>query len=474
MAKMKPVASSIERPERAAMALMEGARRRWAVHEARAAEAPSDIDVEPWEPRRDRRAAVLVFIVCWAVYLATATYTVAQINDTRAATQSAYALATTGSLALPEAWVGEADWEVVGQDGRSYTNRFPLMPLYAAPFHYVADAFGSGVRPEHPHLLNYAPSGVAAATAAALAVTVSFLLFRRLAGRRLALAATGALAFATGVWTVSADALWPHALTHLLLALGVLAVADGRHARSGFAFGLSLLARPHLAVVPAVMGVWSGVHRRSLASVALLGSVSALGLGAVVLYSRILFGTWLPIAGYNTYAVDNLAGLTMVEYGRRFSLFLGDPVRGILIYMPVLIVLLPFVGRGWRASPWWVRAAATSGVMYTLLQLRANEHHGGAQFFGPRLSIELTILAAPLLLRTYQTYHHGRRWAAPAVHVLLISGILLHALGATVWKNPFFDLEENLRQHVAELCAGDDAPVGCPPQQETGRGLGSA
>jgi hypothetical protein len=293
---------------------------------------------------------------------------------------------------------------------------------------------------------------------------VSFLLFRRLADRRLALTATGALAFATGVWTVSADALWPHALTHLLLALGVLAVADGRHGRSGFAFGVSLLARPHLAVVPAVVGIWSGINRRSVSAVALLGVTSALGLVAVVLYSRVLFGTWLPIAGYSSYAVDNLGGTSTSDYGLRILMFLGDPVRGILIYMPALIVLVPFVGRGWKVSPWWVRAAAVSGVVYMVVQLRANAHHGGSQFFGARLSIELTILAAPLLLRTYQAYHQGRRWAAPAVHVLIIVGVILHGLGATVWKHPFVDLDENLREYVAELCSSDDAPLGCPPR----------
>lgn len=469
VAEIKPVTSQGERPEQGVMSLMDGARVSWDGDEKRTGARGDAIFVEPWELKQDRRAVAAVFLVCWVVYLATATYSVAQINDTRAATQSAYALATTGSLALPESWEGEADWEVVGRGGRSYTNRFPLMAIYAAPFHYVTDQFGSGVRPEHPHLINYAPSGVAAASAAALAMTVSFVLFRRLADRRLALTATGALAFATGVWTVSADALWPHALTHLFLALGVVAVADGRHARSGLAFGLSLLARPHLAVVPAILGIWSGVKRRSISAIALLGLMSALGLAAVVLYSRFLFGTWLPIAGYSTYAVDNLAGgVPMLEYGNRLLLFLGDPARGILVYMPVLIVLVPFVGRGWRMSPWWVRAAAVSGVSYMLLQLRVNAHHGGSQFFGPRLSIELTILAAPLLLRTYQAYHQGRRWAAPAVHVLLAFGVIFHGLGSTVWKHPFVNVDESWREAIVELCSGDDVPSGCPPEAVQG------
>lgn len=437
------------------------ARQRWA--ESGDDPAP-ELAPEPWDRRLDRRASSLVFIVCLVVYLATATYTVAQINDARAATQSAYVLATSGSLALPETWRGEADWEVEGIDGRSYTNRFPLMAVYAAPFHLVADLASTAERPEHPHLISYAPSGIAAAIAAAAGVTVSFLLFRRLASRRLALAATAALAFGTGVWAVSADSLWPHSLTHLLLALGVLATADVRSAWSGLAFGASLLARPHLAVVPAVIGSWHALRKRSIQTLLLTGSLSALGLAAVVGYSRVLFGTWLPIAGYNTYAVDNVTGVSLAEYGERLFLALVDPVRGWLIYLPVLIVLLPFAVRGWRVSPWWVRAAAIAGVAYLLIQLRANVHHGGAQFFGPRLTIETTVLLAPLLLRTYQAHHQGRRWLAPAVHVLIAVGIVFHALGATVWRHPFVDLDASWNERIEELCTEEGYAAGCPEE----------
>ncbi len=457
------MAGTGERPEQPVTALFARARDRW---ERRGASeddpAPQFVD-EPWDRRLDRRAAAGVFLACWVVYLATATYTIAQVNDARAITQSAYVLATEGTLALPEPWEGEADWEVQGVDGRSYTNRFPLMVFYAAPFHAVANLFSGGERPAHPYLLSYAPSGVAAATAAAAAVTISFLLFRRLAGRPLALAATGALAFATGVWTVSADALWPHALTHLFLALGLLAIADGRDGRSGLAFGVSLLARPHLSIVPAVVGIWRGVQARSLRPVVLVGVISAMGLAAVIAYSRMLFGTWLPIAGYSSYAVDNLTNLPSANYGERFILFLGDPVRGLFIYMPVLFVLVPFVRRGWKVSPWWVRAAAVSGVAYMTVQLAVNAHHGGAHFFGPRLTIEMTVLAAPLLLRTYQAYHHGRRWAAPAVHVLLAFGVAFHALGATVWRYPFVDPRTHWQEEIAELCEEEEYETGCPP-----------
>ena len=447
--------------ERSLEPLWGSARERW---ESSGDDPAPQLASEPWDRRPDKVTTTLVFLVCLVVYLATATYTVSQSNDTRAATQTAYSLVTTGSWALPSEWEGEADWEVQGVDGRSYTNRFPLMAVYAAPFHLVADLASTDPRPEHPHLINYAPSGVAAATVAAAAVTVSFLLFRRLATRRLALAATAGLAFATGVWPISAAQIWPHGLTHLLVALGVLAAADRRAAWSGLAFGTSLLARPHLAVVAAVVGSWHAVRYRSLRTLLLTGSLAALGLAAVVAYSRVLFNTWLPIAGYSDYAVENVTGLSAAEYGERILLAFVDPVRGLFIYLPVLLVLLPFVRRGWKVSPWWVRAAAIAGVVYLLLQLRLNVHHGGAQFFGPRLTIETTVLVAPLLLRTYQAHHQGRRWLAPAVHVLLAVGIVFHALGATVWRQPFVDVDANWRERIEELCTEEGYEAGCPEE----------
>jgi hypothetical protein len=417
-------------------------------------------DSEPWDRRRDRRAALLLFLIVWGVYLGTATYTVSQINDTRATAQSAWSLGTRGTLALPQEWEGTIDWEKEGRDGRLYTNRFPGPILWAAPFYTVGEALFPRETPGHPHLLNYAPAGVAAATAAALAVLASFLLFRRLADRRLAVIAAGVLAFGTGVWSVSADAMWNHGLTHLTLSLGVLAAIDGRHVRSGAAFAAAVITRPQVAVFAAVVGLWKGAVTRQLRPIIVIGAVSALGALAMVIYTRVLFGLSLPVAGHSPERVTDVATVPFLVFAERVWLTFVDPVRGVLFYVPALLVLLPFVRRGWRISPWWVKASAVAGVVYMVVQLRSNTYHGGAQFFGSRLTLEPLVLAAPLFLRTWQAFLSRQRVLRWLLGVLLTIGIALHALGATVWRSPFFDSEAVWEAHFEEICADPDV-VGC-------------
>jgi hypothetical protein len=422
--------------------------------------APAAVDLPPWDGPRDRRVAAALFLVVWVVYLATATYWVGQMNDTRATTQSAWSLGTRGTLALPEEWRGEIDWEVEGVDGRPYTNRFPGPILWAAPFHAVGGLLFPSEVPGHPHLLNYAPSGVAGATGAALAVLASYLGFRRLAARRVAVGAAVALAFASSVWSVSADGVWPHTVSHLGLALGILAVSHDRYASGGLGFGLAILSRPHLAVVPAVVGLWSGWDRRSLRPVLLTATTSVLGLLAVVGYSRALFGTWLPVAGYGTYAVDGLTGTGGSVFVTNLVNTLVHPTRGVLIYTPVLLVLLPFLPRGWRIAPPWVRSSAIAGAVYMLVQLRVNTWTGGAQYFGSRLTLETLVLSAPLLLCTWQASVARVPLLRALAWLLIGLSVVLHALGATIWRAPYLDVDGVWSDHLAEICAEPDV-VGC-------------
>jgi hypothetical protein len=271
-------------------------------------DGPRVPEAPAWDRRRDRRATLLLFLVVWVAYLATASYTVDQVNDSRSATLMAWSLGARGTIDLPQDWSGEIPWEDEGVDGSVHTDRFPGAWLWAAPFHAVSEAVLDRGTPPHPVLLNYAPSGVASATAAALAVTVSFLLFRRLAARRLAVQAALVLAFATGVWSVSADALWTHAVTHLTLSLGLLAAASGRDASSGLAFAASIITRPQTAVVPAVVGLWRGAAARRWRPIVVIGVTSAVGVVAMAVYSRLVFGTWIPVGASPAASPTRTAG----------------------------------------------------------------------------------------------------------------------------------------------------------------------
>lgn len=366
------------------------------------------------------------------VFLVTAEYGTNQMSDTRAASQSSWSPGTRGTLALPDDWRGDIDWEVEGRDGRLYTNRFPGPIFWAMPFYAVSGWLFPDDQLDHSLHMHYAPAGVAAALATALAVAVSYLLHRRLADRRLAVAATLVLAFGTGVWTVAASALWTHSLTYLTLTLGLIAAADGRHARSGLAFAAAILSRPQVAVVPAVVDLWTAITDRRLGPLVVMGLAASLGLAGIIFYNWMFFRTLLPVAGYDPAPVTALVSTSARDYLVSIVAVLS-PYRGIFIFMPILIVLLPAFHHGWRASPWWVRATAIAGLVCMLVQLRRNVWHGGRGFFGPRVTIETLVLASPLLLRTWQTYGSQAPLLRRVGLTLAVGGILLHSLGATVW-----------------------------------------
>jgi len=399
-------------------------------------DAPADtgpdgpLEPEAWDRRRDRRALVLLFLVAWTIYLATATYDSFQINDNRAVNLSAWNLGVRGTFELPPEWAGGNRWIVEGSDGGLYTNRFPGAILWAAPFHGVSDLLVGEGTPDHPISVNYAPGGVAAATAAALAVGVTFLVLRRLADRRLAVLATAALAFGTAVWAVNADAMWTHSVTTLALMLGVLGTASHRYAGGGLALAGSVLTRPHTAVVPAVMGIWASVHHRRWRPVLVVGVTSFLGVILMALYSQWLFDTWVPVAGYSTSRAAGVVTTSSSDTLERILNTLAHPARGVMIYTPALLVLVPFVRHGWRASPAWVRSAAIGGALYLVVQLRVNTWTGGSGYFGSRLTIETIVLLTPLLLRTWQTVIVKSERLKGACVGLLVVGVLVHGYGA--------------------------------------------
>jgi hypothetical protein len=358
-----------------------------------------------------------------------------QVNDNRAVNISAWSLATRGTLALPDDFEGQNRWVMEGRNGALYTDRLPGAVLWATPFHAIAEAIEPRGEPGHVVFLNYVPGGVAAATVTALAIGATFVLFRRLADRRLAVGASLVLAFGTGVWSVSADSMWTHGLMHLTLVLALLATASQRYARSGVAFAAALLTRPHAAVVAAVVGLWEGWARRSVRPVVAIGLGSSLGLLGMAIYSQLLFGTWLPIAGYDPEGVANLATTTVSDTLERLVVNLGHPQRGALIYAPFLLVLIPFVGRGWRASPVWARSSAVGGLVYFVVQLRFTPF-GGHGYFGSRLMLETLVLCAPLLLRTWQIALRSHQPLRRTTLVLVALSVMLHALGPTFLSTP--------------------------------------
>lgn len=378
---------------------------------------------------RARRAALLVVIPVLVVYLATATYSVAQVNDTRAVAVSAWSLGTRGTLDLPSQWP-DIPWRVDTERGWTVTNRFPGAIVLAAPFYMLLP---SDPDPGDAARVSYGPAGIAAAVSSAAAVAAVFLLLRRSTDRQ-SLAVGGALvfAFATATWSVSADAMWTHGPDQLWLALGLLAVSRDRFVWSGVAFAAAVFTRPQTAVAAAVVGIYLAARRRSLRPVLAIGLTSALGLFALVAYSQAVFGTWLPIAGYSTGPVEAVTSAPDSRWLENIWRALIDRQRGLLVFSPFLIMLAPGVVAARRNAPDWIRGGALAALAYFLVQMQANVFHGGATFFSYRHPLELLTLAAPLLLLAHQGWAASRRPRRVMFAVVLALSIGLHAIGASL------------------------------------------
>lgn len=407
-----------------------------------------------WD-RRDRRFVAALVLAALVVYLATATYGVIQANDSRSAAVAAWSLTHQGSLALPDSFDTSARWWAVeGADGNVYSNRFPGVIAWGVPFYGLQRLVTGPVDAPHPYLLDYRPAGVAAATVTALAVGAAYAVGRQLAGRRTALGFALVLGFTTPWWSVSANVLWPHGITSLCLLLTVLALARPSPSPPLVLAGVagSLLTRPHLIAAQGVLGVWLLLRRRwgSAAWFALAGCV---GVGLLVAYSWQVFGTMLPVAGYDTEAVTStLLASDPVETLRGIGLALVSTQRGVLLFTPVVLVLLPLSVAGWRASPGWARASAIAGIAYLLLQFRAIRWSGGEGFFAYRTPIEGLVLLAPLWLRAWQAAIRPVPWRRWLVIAALVVSFAIHAYGAVTsttrpetlanWDRVLDDLED--------------------------------
>ncbi|MBW3602804.1 MAG: hypothetical protein KY434_08925 [Actinobacteria bacterium] len=371
---------------------------------------------------------LLVVVPLLALYLASATYGPTQSPDPRAAATTAWQLTAHGNITL-DAFEGDNPW-FVRAGGRVVSDRQPGVAVFALPFYGLA-----GASPADG--LSYAPAGVAAAVAAALAMGTLHLSLRRLAPPSGAVAAAYVAGLGTATWSVSADALWPHGPDQLWLAIALLALAAGRWAVAGAGLGLVVLARPHAAVVPLVCGLWEARHRRAWRPAAVVGAVSALGVAALVAYNHAVYGGWSISGGYGSEFTDKLVGATPFRFDVNVLGALVTPDRGILLHSPFLLALIPGLRRAWRAAPSWVRAAAVAGAAYTLLNLRMNRFSGGVNFYSYRYPLEGLTLAAPLLVLSYRQWVRERAWRRRMLAALVAASIAVQGLGAFAWSPRF-------------------------------------
>lgn len=378
-------------------------------------------------------------LALFLLYALTASYDSRQPNDAIGTFLASWQLAWHGTLQLPE-YVDNGVWVVEGPWG-ALSNRLPGAIVFAVPFYRL---LGS---PDGPA---FYPAAIAAAAATAGGVAAAFAATRRVVPAGVALGAAGLLAFGTGAWTAAANALWTHGPNMLWLALAMLALSRHRPAWAGLALAAAIFTRPHLAFAAAGCGLWLTWRARSLRPALAVAATSSLGVVALVVWNGLVWDRWAPLAGGYAGKVEAATGSGPWTVAERWAGTLVSPERGVLVYSPFLLLLVPGLRAAWRAAPAWVQAGALGGLAYLVAQLQQNGFGGGGGFVSNRLVLETLTLSAPLLALSWAAWTARRRWRRAAFAVLAAAAVFQHAVGAFVGRD-----YRGLRDHWSTYVVGE-------------------
>lgn len=274
------------------------------------------------------------------------------------------------------------------------------------------------------------PATLSAVLATAAAMGVLGLTFVQIGSLREAWAAALIAGLGTSAWSVASAELFQHGPAMLWIALGVYLSSQQRYWSSGLAFGAAILTRPITAAIPAAVGLGIGAYKRAFTPIAQVGLASILGVTALLLYNRLVFGSLSIAGGYSAAFGDRLTSLELLSFFKNVLGGLFDPAQGFLILSPFFILLVPGLGRAWRRSDPWVRAAAIGGLVYLLLQFKLNRHDP-ANTTLYRYPLEALTASAALWFAAYRLWLTTaglilrRLWSPVVVLAIGIQGIAI-------------------------------------------------
>ena len=121
-------------------------------------------------------------------------------------------------------------------------------------------------------------------------------------------------------------------------------------------------------------------------------------------YNWWVWGTPSISGGYGDGFVGNALSTDFGAYVVNIFGALTDPFHGLLTYSPFLLILIPGLREAWKNSPDWAKGGSIGGIVYLLVQLKANRFSGGEGFVGYRYPLEALTASAVLLFVSYQRW----------------------------------------------------------------------
>jgi hypothetical protein len=410
--------------------------------------------IESLRARIDRLGEKGAFLVVagplLAVYLLTATWSYPLINDAATNSVAAWSMGTEHSVYLEgyepiQDYYGWYGWFVPAGD--SVASKYPPgAALLATPFYAIwpqeaeIATFEPEDIPEEWRLADqrsltipFVPIGPGALTAAlTTAFAMGFLAvgLMRLGGTSWAAVAGAYLGgLGTGAWPVAADQLWQHGPAMMWIAFAMV-LSDTSLLGSGLAYGAAILTRPPLAIIAAGTGLMRSLRARSWRPALMVGLGALAGLALFLAYNWRVFGEPSISAGYGDGFQEKFFSISGIGLYLRtlFDAIFSSEV-GIFIWSPFLLVLLPGLRAGWRASPSWAQGSAIGAVVYLLVQFKANRATGGL-FLGYRYPLEALMAVAPILFFSYRERIANRPVLKRAFVLAGVTAVTVNGLAA--------------------------------------------
>jgi hypothetical protein len=313
------------------------------------------------------------------------------------------------------------------QSGHFYSIFSPVAGLVAIPVYLLPVLLG--VDPESgwvAHLEKLAASGVTA-----LSAVVLFVVLRRLARLRVALALTLVYAFGTSAFSISSQALWQHGPSQLFITLGLYFLVRGRAepaqlAWSALPLAAAVAARYTNAVIVLPLLWYVARWRRSvLIPWLLLASLPALGLLA---YNAIHFDSPTDIS-YGSAFLSPASGRWSAPMTYALPALLFSPASGLFVYSPVFLFSVMGAVRLWGAEDARLWRALAAGMIAVVLLASKFFAWWSYWYYGPRLLADLTPLLVLFLWPAWEGLR-GQRLARGLFVAAVGASVLQHAIGA--------------------------------------------
>ncbi|MCZ6662439.1 MAG: hypothetical protein O6951_05875 [Actinobacteria bacterium] len=154
----------------------------------------------------------------------------------------------------------------------------------------------------------------------------------------------------------------------------------------------------------AALGLFLVVSRRSNVPALKIGAGSPLGLGGFLWYNWWVWGELTVTGGYGDGTIDQVLSTDFGAYLQNVFGAVLDPFHGLIPCSPFLLILIPGLREAWKNSADWAKGAGIGGIVYLLLQLKANRFSGGEGFVGHRYPLEALTAAAVFLFISNQQW----------------------------------------------------------------------